>query len=78
MPGSFMLFGNAHNQLPLLVRDQLYKLQLNWPEMLRMANPGSVHQVESPSIKEEFASIFRKEFCLLVGLEAVAKGRHQS
>ena len=46
--------------------------------MLRMVNPGSVHQVESPSIKEEFASIFRVEFCLLVGLEAVAKGRHQS
>ena len=52
MPGSFVLFGNAHNQL---VRDQLYKIQLNWPQMLRMANLGSGHQVENQSIKEQFA-----------------------
>ena len=70
MSGSFVLVGNAHNQLPLLGRDWLYKLQLNWPEMLRTTMARSIHQVQSQSIKEEFAEVFKEELGLLVGLEA--------
>ena len=63
MPGRFVLVGNVHNQLPLLGRDWLCKLQLNWPEILWMEKANS-------AIKEEFSNVFKEELGLLIGLEA--------
>ena len=71
MTGRFVLGRNANDQLPLLGRDWLCKLQLNWPELLQMTRAESVHKLEIQSIKEEFADVFRKNYVgLLIGLEA--------
>ena len=66
--GAFVLVENADGQLPLLGRDWLYKLQLNWLELLGMSR--SVHKVDIQSLKEEFADVFKEELGLLVSIEA--------
>ena len=66
--GAFVLVENADGQLPLLGRDWLYKLRLNWLELLGMSR--SVHKVDIQSLKEEFADVFKEELGLLVGIEA--------
>ena len=66
--GTFVLVDNANGQLPLLGRDWLAKIRLNWSELLDMSR--SVHKVDIQSLKEEFADVFKEELGLLVGIEA--------
>jgi len=70
MTGNFILVGNANDQLPLLGRDWLCRLQLDWLELLKTAKTKAVHKLEIQSIKQEFADVFKEELGLLNGLEA--------
>ena len=70
MTGGFLLVRNANDQLPLLGRDWLCKLQLNWSELSQTTRTESVYKLEIQSIKEEFADVFKEELGLLIGLEA--------
>ena len=70
MTGKFVLVGNANDQLPLLGRDWLCRLQLDWSELLKTVKTKAVHKLEVQSIKQEFADVFKEELGLLNGLEA--------
>ena len=66
--GKFVIVDIPNDQLPLLGRDWLLKLRLDWPRLL---GHSSVHKVDEMSLRKEFPDVFRKELGLLQGVEAV-------
>ena len=66
--GKFVIADIPNDQLPLLGRDWLLKLRLDWPALL---GHHSVHKVDEMSLKKEFCDVFKKELGLLQGVEAV-------
>ena len=66
--GKFVIVDIPNDQLPLLGRDWLLKLRLDWPRLLGY---NSVHKVDEMSLRKEFPDVFRKELGLLQGVEAV-------
>lgn len=65
--GRFVVVGNANSQLPLLGRDWLYKLRLDWPKLLRYQ---TVNKVDCDTLKDEYPEVFKEELGLLQGIEA--------
>ena len=65
--GRFVIDGNADAQLPLLGRDWLYKLRLDWPKLFKYQ---SVHSVEATTLRDEHSEVFKEEFGLLQDIEA--------
>ena len=66
--GKFVIVDIPNDQLPLLGRDWLLKLRLDWPALL---GHHSVHKVDEMSLKKEFCDVFKRELGLLQGVEAV-------
>ena len=64
----FVIVDIPNDQLPLLGRDWLLKLRLDWPALL---GHHSVHKVDEMSLKKEFCDVFKRELGLLQGVEAV-------
>ena len=56
--GKFVIVDIPNDQLPLLGRDWLLKLRLDWPRLL---GHNSVHKVDEMSLRKEFPDVFRKE-----------------
>ena len=54
--GKFMAVDITNDQLPLLVRDWLRKLRLNWPKLLGY---NSVNKMDSMTLKSEFPDVFK-------------------
>ena len=65
--GSFVIVDIKNDQLPLLGRDWLLQLRLDWPKLLQYR---SLHQVQDKTLQEDFSSVFKEELGLLVGMEA--------
>ena len=65
--GSFVIVDIKNDQLPLLGRDWLLQLRLDWPKLLQYR---SLHQVQDKTLQEDFPSVFKEELGLLVGMEA--------
>ena len=65
--GRFVIVGNADAQLPLLGRDWLYKLRLDWPKLFKYQ---SVHSVEATTLRDEYSEVFKEELGLLQDIEA--------
>ena len=54
--------------MPLLGRDWLLKLRLDW---LALRGHHSVHKVDEMSLKKELCDVFKRELVLLQGAEAI-------
>ena len=54
--GQFIIMEKVDNQLPLLGRDWLYRLHLDWPRMLNRKDVGDprVHTLHSATLMNEF------------------------
>ena len=65
--GSFIIVDIKNEQLPLLGRDWLLQLRLDWPKLLKYR---SLHQVQHKTLQEDFPSVFKEELGLLLGMEA--------
>ena len=65
--GSFIIVDIKNEQLPLLCRDWLLQLRLDWPKLLQYR---SLHQVQHMTLQEDFPSVFKEELGLLLGMEA--------
>ena len=65
--GSFIIVDIKNEQLPLLGRDWLLQLRLDWSKLLQYR---SLHQVQHKTLQEDFPSVFKEELGLLLGLEA--------
>ena len=65
--GSFIIVDIKNEQLPLLGRDWLLQLRLDWPKLLQYR---SLHQVQHKTLQEDFPSVFKEELGLLLGMEA--------
>ena len=66
--GKFVIVDITNDQLPLLGRDWLLKLRLDWPKLLGY---NSVHKMDSMTLKSEFPDVFKKELGFLQSIEAV-------
>ena len=66
--GKFVIVDITNDQLPLLGRDWLLKLRLDWPKLLGYI---AVHKVDVMELKRDFTDVFKKELGLLQGIEAV-------
>ena len=66
--GKFVIVDITNDQLPLLGRDWLLKLRLDWPKLLGYY---SIHKVDSITLKSEFPDVFKKELGFLQSIEAV-------
>ena len=56
--GSFVIVDIKNDQLPLLGRDWLLQLRLDWPKLLQYR---ALHQVQAKTLQEDFPSVFREE-----------------
>ena len=65
--GSFVIVDIKNDQLPLLGRDWLLQLRLDWSKLLQ-CHP--LHQVQGETLQKDFPSVFKEELGLLVGMEA--------
>ena len=70
--GSFVIVKNANCQLPLLGRDWLYKLRLNWQELFRTykSDDPRVHCLHSATWINEFPEVTKDGLGLLKGIKA--------
>ena len=68
LTGKFVIVDIVNEQLPLLGRDWLYHLKLDWPKLL---GHTSIHMLDSITLKKEFPDVFKEELGLLQGIEAV-------
>ena len=70
--GSFVIVENANNQLPLLGRDWLYKLRLDWPELFQANKHDDprVSFLQSTSWINEFPDVTKDGLGLLKGIKA--------
>ena len=70
--GCFIIVENADKQLPLLGRDLLCKLHLDWSKMLRSNNAdGSrIHAIHSVNLLNEFPDVMDEKLGLLKGTKA--------
>ena len=66
--GKFVIVDIANDQLPLLGRDWLLKLRLDWPKLL---GQNMIHKMDTDMLKQEFPDVFKEELGLLQGIEAV-------
>ena len=65
--GSFEIVDINNDQLPLLGRNWLLQLRLDWPKLLQY---GSLYHVQDKILQEDFPSVFKEKLGLLVGMEA--------
>ena len=70
--GSFLIVENVDNQLPLLGRDWLYQLQLDWPKLFKSCNycDPRVHTVHVAKWISEFPGVTKEGLGLLKGIQA--------
>ena len=70
--GQFVIVKNADSQLPLLGRDWLYKLRLNWPRMLTPPDVGDprVHTLLTAGWINEFPEVMGNGLGRLKGIMA--------
>ena len=70
--GRFIIVGNTNGQLPLLGRNWLYQLSLDWPMMLKRGNGSDprVHTLHTATLVNEFPEVTRKGLGLLKGMKA--------
>ena len=70
--GSFLIVENVDNQLPLLGRDWLYHLQLDWPKLFKSCNYCNprVHTVHVAKWISEFPGVTKEGLGLLKGIQA--------
>jgi len=66
--GRFVVVDNVRNQLPLLGRDWLQRVRLDWTRLF--SGIQSINAVNVESIREEFPEVFKEELGMLKGLEA--------
>ena len=64
---SFIIVDIKNEQRPLLGRDWLLQLRLDWPKLIQYR---SLHQVQHKTLQEDFPSVFKEELGLLLGIEA--------
>ena len=67
--GRFVVVDNVNNQLPLLGRDWLGRVRLNWTKIFSDMQLGSINALNIDSIKEEFPDVFKEELGMLKGIE---------
>ena len=67
------------NQLPLLGRDWLYRLRLDWPKMLNRGDVGDprVHTLHSAIWMNEFPEVTKEGLGLLRGIKAEVELRQE-
>ena len=65
--GTFVIVGNADSQLPLLGRDWLYKLRLDWPKLFSY---HGVYSMEATTLQDDYPEVFKEELGLLRDIEA--------
>ena len=70
LSGRFVVVDNVRNQLPLLGRDWLRRVRLDWTNLLSGTQMKSINMVNVESIREEFPEVFKEELGMLKGLEA--------
>ena len=68
LTGKFVIVDIVNEQLPLLGRDWLYHLKIDWPKPL---GHTSIHMLGCITLKKEFTDVFNEELGLLQGIEAV-------
>eukprot|EP00731_Ephydatia_muelleri_P032647 Em0024g191a len=70
--GCFIVVENADKQLPLLGRDLLCKLRLDWSKMLRSnkADSSRIHAIHSVNLLNEFPDVMDEKLGLLKGTKA--------
>ena len=66
--GRFVVVDNVRNQLPLLGRDWLQRVKLDWTRLF--SGIQSINAVNVELIREEFPDVFKEELGMLKGLEA--------
>lgn len=70
--GCFIIVENADKQLPLLGRDLLCKLRLDWAKMLRnnTGDVSKIHAIHSVNLLNEFPEVMDEKLGLLKGTKA--------
>ena len=70
--GSFIIVENADRQLPLLGRDWLYRLRLDWPKLFHLCagEDPRVQTVQSTKWLQEFPDVTKGGLGLLRGIKA--------
>ena len=70
--GRFIIVEKVDKQLPLLGRDWLYRLRLDWPKMLNKGDDGDprVHTLHSATWINEFPEVTKDGLGLLRGIKA--------
>ena len=70
--GHFIVVKNANSQLPLLGRDWLCKLRLDWPKMMSSLVEGDprVHTIQVASWINQFPDVLEKSLGCLRGIKA--------
>ena len=68
--GSFIIVENADTQLPLLGRDWLYQLRLDWTKLIRTCKRGDprVHSVQQAVWLSKYPDVTKEELGLLKAL----------
>ena len=64
--GNFIITDIKNDQLPLLGRDWLLRLRLDWPKFLQY---HTMYQLQGKLLQKNLPSVFKEELGLLVGLE---------
>ena len=70
LSGRFVVVDHVRNQLPLLGRDWLSRIQLDWTRLFSTMHPKAIKVVNVDLIKEEFPDVFKEELGMLKGIEA--------
>ena len=70
--GSFLIVENVDNQLPLLGRDWLYQLRLDWGKLFKGYNDGDprVYTLHAAKWISEFPEVTKEGLGLLKGIQA--------
>lgn len=73
--GRFVIVKNADSQLPLLGRDWLYRLRLDWPQLLRSCKgvDPRIHTLHSANWRNEFPEVVKEGLGRLKGIKAVVE-----
>ena len=69
LSGRFVVVDNVRNQLPLLGRDWLRRVKLDWTSLFSSMQLKSINVVNVESIKGEFPEVFKEELGMLKGIE---------
>ena len=70
LSGRFVVVDHVRNQLPLLGRDWLSRIRLDWTRLFSTMHPKTIKVVNIDLIKEEFPDVFKEELGMLKGIEA--------